>query len=194
MPLVERSKAKSACGMCMPGRYGPPGGFKPCLDCLPGRFSGAGEPSCKDCAAGQYQPVSGMNLCLSCAPEMWSATGAAACLECPAGRHSLFHFNSPGCVENPVQGVPTQAPREQQTRIPYCLNSTAYGRWSRCNRACGSGLRFRYRKSVTCKPTRKIEVFRQQQRCNTRTCACLPSEHCDKVIVVPIPLVGQNVN
>ena len=176
----------------MPGRYGPPGGFKPCLDCLPGRFAGAGEVSCKDCAAGQYQPVSGGNLCLSCAPELWSAKGAATCLECPAGRHSLFHFNSPGCVKNPGQDLPTQAPLVQQNQKSECHDSTTYGRWSQCNRACSGGVRFRYRQSVTCKPSRTVKVFRQKQHCNTQPCACLLSEHCDKVIVVPIPLVQQD--
>jgi hypothetical protein len=204
-PEYRKQAHGRACGDCSPGHFAKSLTDGKCTSCPAGKFAGARSTSCKRCPEGKYQADTGANVCFSCTGNRWSARSAKKCLSCPRGRHSERLTGAAKCLAtrtNKPRGAPapTPAPRCKDGLTTgaggscVCKHMDVHGKWSKCNRRCGGGKRFRYRQQTSCKAgiagLATVKLFRQVQKCHKQACPCLKEEHCDKLLVVHIPKIA----
>jgi len=71
-----------------------------------------------------------------------------------------------------------------------CQSHDLFGKWSKCSKVCGTGLRYRHRQHVACSHTAVVKMhmtFREGAPCNSRNCEAGEDGSVQGITVPSIP-------
>jgi len=80
-PGMTKTDVLGKCEWCQAGRYASQYDAEECIQCSPGKISGAGAAECEECPPGSEARESGSQRCVSCPPGSFSKTVASSTCE-----------------------------------------------------------------------------------------------------------------
>ena len=122
----------------------------------------------KPCGAFSEEQACGTTTCpTDCAVTPWGSWAAVQ-----AGGSKLRRTRKTATYESDG-GKDCPELEQERAFSDICRATITYSKWSDCNKACGSGYRYRYREHHVCSKTAVLKYqlrFRQGERCNTQDC------------------------